>query len=185
MTLFSVMSWAQPNPWKDKLILAMNDSNGVAISVEIHQKQFESNSVEYGTIEIFKEKHYLLDTTSETVHVAGETIQTWNKVTGQLIIDQTIEGDMSIFNLITGDFKDVLFGTPIVGETIVAMDFDIPMMGYKGKLTLSKNGQPKVIKIIYGPDQKVSLKVNKYRIGNLKLYHSFNPSVKEVIDLRE
>jgi hypothetical protein len=185
MSLFSVVSLAQTNPWKDKFISAMNDANGVVISVEIQQKQFESNSVEYGTIEIFKEEHYLLDTASETVYVAGDTIKTWNKVTGQLIIDQTVEGDISIFNLITGDFKDVLFGTPIVGEMIVAMDIDIPMMGYKGKLTISKKGHPKVIKIIYGPDQNVSLKVNKYRIGNLKLYHSFNPSAKEVINLRE
>ncbi len=183
--LLSAGMWAQTNPWKDKFIAAMNDSSGVSISVEIHQKQFESSSVERGTIEILKEKHYVLDTASETVHVAGDTIQTWNKVTNQLIIDQTIEGDISIFDLITGDFRDVEFGPPIIGENLVAMDFDIAIMGYKGKITLLKNGQPKVIKIIYGPDQNISLKVNSYRKGDLKLYHSFNPTAAEVIDLRE
>lgn len=185
MTLFTVVIWAQTNPWKDKFIAAMNDSNGVVISVEILQKQFESSLVERGIIEIFKEKHYVLDTASETVYVTGDTIQIWNKVSGQLIIDQIIEGDISLFNLITGDFKDVNFGTPIVGVSLVAMDFDIPMMGYRGKITLSKKGQPKVIKIIYGPNQNVSLIVKKYRTGNLKLYHSFNPIAAEVIDLRE
>jgi len=176
---------AQTNPWKEKFIAAMNDSNGVSISVEIKQKQFESSSVDSGTIEILKKKHYLLDTATESVHVAGDTIQTWNKVTSQLIIDQTIEGDINIFDLITGDFEDMNFGPPIVGDKLVAMDFDIPTMGYNGKITLLKNGQPAVIKIIYGPDQFVSLKVNSYRKGNLKLYHSFNPTAAEVIDLRE
>ena len=185
MTLFTVVIGAQTNPWKDKFITAMNDSNGVVISVEILQKQFESSLVERGIIEIFKEKHYVLDTASETVYVTGDTIQIWNKVAGQLIIDQIIEGDISLFNLITGDFKDVNFGTPIVGVSLVAMDFDIPMMGYRGKITLSKKGQPKVIKIIYGPNQNVSLIVKKYRTGKLKLYHSFNPIAAEVIDLRE
>ena len=82
MTLFTVVIWAQTNPWKDKFIAAMNDSNGVVISVEILQKQFESSLVERGTIEIFKEKHYILDTASQTVYVTGDTVQTWNKVAG-------------------------------------------------------------------------------------------------------
>ncbi|MEA1881344.1 MAG: hypothetical protein U9N31_02950 [Candidatus Marinimicrobia bacterium] len=176
---------AQTNPWKDKFIAAMNDPNGVSISVEIQQKQFESSYVERGTIEILKEKHYLLDTVSETVRVAGDTIQTWNKMTDQLIIDQMIEGDLSIFDLITGDFKDVVFGTPVIGPKLVAMDYDIPIMGYTGKITILKNGQPKNIKITYGPDQSVSLKINSYSKGNLKLYHSFNPKTTKVINLRE
>ncbi len=162
----------------------MNDSNGVSISVEIRQKQFESSTAERGTIELLKEKHYVLDTISETVHVAGDTIQTWNKVTGQLIIDQMVEGDMSIFDLLTGDLRDVIFGQPIVGQNLVAMDYNIPSMGYKGKMTLLKNGQPKTIKIIYGPDQSVSVAVNEYRKGDIKLYYSFKPAAKEIIDLR-
>ena len=71
--------WPQSNPWKEKFISAMNDPRGVSITVEIEQKQFDTNSVERGTIEIVKKDHYLLDTSSETVVVMGDTIQTWNK----------------------------------------------------------------------------------------------------------
>jgi len=175
----------QTNPWIEKFIAAMNDPKGVSISVEIQQKQFETNSIQSGTIEIFTDNHYLLDTATETVHIAGDTIQTWNKVTNQLIIDQIIEGDMNIFNLITGDFKNVVFGPPIVGETLVAMDYDIPIMGYSGKMTILKNGQPKNIKIKYGPNQSVDLSVNSYTKGKIVLYHTFSPRAMEVIDLRE
>ena len=185
LSMLSASNIAQTYSWEDKFMAAMNDPKGVSISVEIQQKQFETNSIQNGTIEIFTDDHYLLDTATETVHVARDTIQTWNKVTNQLIIDQMIEGEMNIFNLITGDFKNVVFGPPIVGETLVAMDYNIPIMGYSGKITILKNGQPKNIKIKYGPNQSVDLSVKSYTKGEIVLYHTFNPIAVEVIDLRE
>ena len=177
--------WPQSNPWKEKFISAMNDPRGVSITVEIEQKQFDTNSVERGTIEIVKKDHYLLDTSSETVVVMGDTIQTWNKQSNQLIIDQTIEGDFSIFNLLTGGFESVIFSKPIVRETQVSMHYDIPTMGYEGKIIIKKNGRPIELKIQYGSNQNVTMKILTFYHGNLSLYHAFNPSDVEVIDLRE
>jgi len=177
--------WPQSNPWKEKFISAMNDPRGVSITVEIEQKQFDTNSVERGTIEIVKKDHYLLDTSSETVVVMGDTIQTWNKQSNQLIIDQTIEGDFSIFNLLTGGFESVIFSKPIVREKQVSMHYDIPTMGYEGKIIIKKNGRPIELKIQYGSNQNVTMKVLTFYHGNLSLYHVFNPSDAEVIDLRE
>ena len=177
--------WPQSNPWKEKFISAMNDPRGVSITVEIEQKHFDTNSVEWGTIEIVKKDHYLLDTSSETVVVMGDTIQTWNKQSNQLIIDQTIEGDFSIFNLLTGGFESVIFSKPIVREKQVSMHYDIPTMGYEGKIIIKKNGRPIELKIQYGSNQNVTMKVLTFYHGDLSLYHAFNPSDVEVIDLRE
>ena len=177
--------WPQSDPWKEKFISAMNDPRGVSITVEIEQKQFDTNSVERGTIEIVKKDHYLLDTSSETVVVMGDTIQTWNKQSNQLIIDQTIEGDFSIFNLLTGGFESVIFSKPIVREKQVSMHYDIPTMGYEGKIIIKKNGRPIELKIQYGSNQNVTMKVLTFYHGDLSLYHAFNPSDAEVIDLRE
>ena len=177
--------WPQSNPWKEKFISAMNDPRGVSITVEIEQKQFDTNSVERGTIEIVKKDHYLLDTSSETVVVMGDTIQTWNKQSNQLIIDQTIEGDFSIFNLLTGGFESVIFSKPIVREKQVSMHYDIPTMGYEGKIIIKKNGRPIELKIQYGSNQNVTMKVLTFYHGDLSLYHAFNPSDAEVINLRE
>ena len=177
--------WPQSNPWKEKFISAMNNQRGVSITVEIEQKQFDTNSVERGTIEIVKKDHYLLDTSSETVVVMGDTIQTWNKQSNQLIIDQTIEGDFSIFNLLTGGFESVIYSKPIVREKQVSMHYDIPTMGYEGKIIIKKNGRPIELNIQYGSNQNVTMKILTFYHGNLSLYHAFNPSDVEVIDLRE
>ena len=177
--------WPQSNPWNEKFISAMNDPRGVSITVEIEQKQFDTNLIERGTIEIVKKDHYLLDTSSETVVVMGDTIQTWNKQSNQLIIDQTIEGDFSIFNLLTGGFESVIFSKPIVRKKQVSMHYDILTMGYKGKIIIKKNGRPIELKIQYGSNQSVTMKVLTFYHGDLSLYNAFNPSDAEVINLRE
>ena len=183
--LFTAGIWSQPNPWKEKFISAMNDPKGVSITVEIEQKQFDINSVEQGTIEIVKKDHYLLDTTSETVVVTGDTIRTWNKKSNQLIIDQTIKDDFSIFNLLTGRFDSIALSKPIEKAHQVSMYLDIPNMGYEGKIIIKKNGQPIELKIKYGPNQYVSMKVLTFSHGKLSLFPAFDPYEAEVIDLRE
>ena len=163
----------------------MIDSNGVSISVSIQQKQFTSSSVEAAVIEILKKKHYIMDLPTETIFVLEDTIQTWNKVANQLIIDQLIEGDINIFHLLTGDFKDVTFDRPIEGKKDISMNFIVLDMGYSGHIKIKKSGQPIEVKVIYGKDQSMLILVTGYHKGDLKLYNAFNPLNAEVIDLRE
>ena len=183
--LFIAVSVSQSNQWHQKFIDAMIDSNGVSISVSIQQKQFTSSSVEAAVIEILKKKHYIMDLPTETIFVLEDTIQTWNKVANQLIIDQLIEGDINIFHLLTGDFKDVTFDRPIEGKKDISMNFNVLDMGYSGHIKIKKSGQPIEVKIIYGKDQSMLILVTGYHKGDLKLYNAFNPLNAEVIDLRE
>lgn len=183
--LFIAVSVSQSNQWHQKFIDAMIDSNGVSISVSIQQKQFTSSSVEAAVIEILKKKHYIMDLPTETIFVLEDTIQTWNKVANQLIIDQLIEGDLNIFHLLTGDFKDVTFDRPIEGKKDISMNFNVLDMGYSGHIKIKKSGQPIEVKVIYGKDQSMLILVTGYHKGDLKLYNAFNPLNAEVIDLRE
>ena len=183
--LFIAVSVSQSNQWPQKFIDAMIDSNGVSISVSIQQKQFTSSSVEAAVIEILKKKHYIIDFPTETIFVLKDTIQTWNKVANQLIIDQLIEGDINIFHLLTGDFKDVTFDRPIEGKKDISMNFNVLDMGYSGHIKIKKSGQPIEVKVIYGKDQSMLILVTGYHKGDLKLYNAFNPLNAEVIDLRE
>ena len=183
--LFIAVSVSQSNQWPQKFIDAMIDSNGVSISVSIQQKQFTSSLVEAAVIEILKKKHYIMDLPTETIFVLEDTIQTWNKVANQLIIDQLIEGDINIFHLLTGDFKDVTFDRPIEGKKDISMNFNVLDMGYSGHIKIKKSGQPIEVKVIYGKDQSMLILVTGYHKGDLKLYNAFNPLNAEVIDLRE
>ena len=176
---------AQSNQWKQKFIIAMNAKEGVSISVEIEQTQFDKKSIELGQIEIISKDNYLLDLPSETILASGNIIKTWNKSMNQLIIDQSIDGDLTIFDLLTGDFDDILLKEPKqVGENL-SVNFNVQKMGYSGYIKTNKNGEPLEIKVSYGHNQFLILSVINYQKGDLKLIKKFNPINAEVIDLRE
>ena len=185
ITLLTAGVLAQPKQWEQKFIGAMNHDDGISINVKIEQMQFDAKSFDSGIIEIVDKGNYILDFLTETVFVSEGIIKTWNKVNNQLIIDKLIEGDVTIFDLLTGDFKDVLFETPYQKGGVILANFNIEMMGYSGYIKTKENGEPIELKVKYGPDQFLLLTVTNYIKGNLKLINQFNPLNAEIIDLRE
>ena len=177
--------YSQSKVWYDKFIKYIDRPDGISASIVIHQKQFESSIIDTGLIEIMAKDKYILDFSDETVYVDNDIIKTWNKKDAQLIIDRRIKGDIAIFDLLNKDFKEMILGSTTIQNEIIMIDFDIPKMGYKGTISMLSSGEPKEIKIIYGPEQTVSLGVNKITIGGLTLYNRFNPQNVEIIDLRE
>ena len=175
----------QSKVWYDKFIKYIDQPDGVSVSVIIHEKQFELSNIDRGVIEIKSNNEYILDLPNETVYVKGDIIKTWNKIENQLIIDRKVKGNITIFDLFDKDFKGLKLGKSIIQNDLIILDFDIPKMGYGGRLSMLRTGEPKEIKIAYGPDQSVSLEINKFTIGGLNLYNNFNPVNPEVIDLRE
>ena len=175
----------QSKQWEKMFISKMNHKDGISINVIIDQLQFDAKSFDSGDIEIIDKDNYLLSFPNETIFVSQGTIKTWNKLNNQLIIDQLIEGDITIFDLLTGDFKEVSFEAPKKNRNFVIVDFNIEMMGYSGYIKTRGNGEPTELKVKYGPNQFLLLKVKSFAVGNLKLIKEFNPLNVEVIDLRE
>tara|TARA_B110000116_G_scaffold184445_1_gene159873 strand:+ start:298 stop:876 length:579 start_codon:yes stop_codon:yes gene_type:complete len=183
--LLSVGIQAQPKQWEEIFINAMNHEDGISINVSIEQLQFDEKSSNSGIIEIIDKDNYILSFSNETIFVSKGIIKTWNKVNNQLIIDKLIEGDITIFDLLTGDFKDVSFDIPKKIRNLTIVNFKIEMMGYSGYIKTKENGQPVELKVKYGPNQFLLLTVTNYILGNLKLIKQFNPLNAEIIDLRE
>ena len=175
----------QSKQWEKMFISKMNHKDGISINVIIDQLQFDAKSFDSGDIEIIDKDNYLLSFPNETIFVSQGTIKTWNKLNNQLIIDQLIEGDITIFDLLTGDFKEVSFESPKKNRNFIIVDFNIEMMGYSGYIKTRDNGEPIELKVKYGPNQFLLLKVKSFAVGNLKLIQEFNPLNVEVIDLRE
>ena len=176
---------AQSKKWEKMFISKMNHEDGISINVSIDQLQFDYKSFDLGTIEIIDKDNYLLSFQNETIFVSQGIIKTWNKVNNQLIIDQLIDGDITIFDLLTGDFKEVSFEAPKKNSNFIIVDFNIEMMGYSGYIKTRENGEPIELKVKYGSNQFLLLTVKSFTVGNLKLIKEFNPLNVEVIDLRE
>ena len=175
----------QSKQWEKMFISKMNHKDGISINVIIDQLQFDAKSFDSGDIEIIDKDNYLLSFPNETIFVSQGTIKTWNKVNNQLIIDRLIDGDITIFDLLTGHFKEVSFEAPKKIRNFIIVDFNIEMMGYSGYIKTRDNGEPIELKVKYGPNQFLLLKVKSFAVGNLKLINQFNPLNVEIIDLRE
>jgi len=183
--LFIIGILFQPHNWYKKFIDKINHEDGVFISVVIHQKQFESTLIDTGFMEIKSKNKYILELPNETVFINDDIIKTWNKIDNQLIIDKKVEGEITIFDLLTGDFKEINFGKVTIVGQYVRLDFRIESMEYEGSMLMYNSGQPKEFNINYGYGQSVRLSINNFRIGALTLFDDFNPTNVEIIDIRE
>lgn len=161
---------------------------GVEMDIEIRQQQFQNFFIDTGKVEVLGSGKYLFDSPRETVLVNGTLIKTWNKQTGQLIIDETVQGEFTLFHLLSGDLERVKFiGLKHQNQKYATLLFEVPQIGITGKVNLDpESGKPFSLELIYGPDQTVKISVLRIKpLGKNNLYTSFNPQAREVIDLRE
>ncbi|MFQ6612820.1 MAG: hypothetical protein ACE5D2_06925 [Fidelibacterota bacterium] len=169
----------------EKVKAVLTAKPGVILSIKIIQKQFDQSSVERGNFEIVDSGRYIFDSKEESILVDGKMIQTWNKRTRQLIIDEIVEGEFSLFDLLKGDFDQYLFTEE--DQKDGKLDFSIPEIGISGSLFVDNpTGIPEKIIVRNGPDQSLEIEINSLKtIEAPGLFSSFNPQPLEVIDLRE
>ena len=184
--LFSVcISYGQSNSWYQKFLSALNNKAGVTFTAQIMQKEFELSSESIAKIEIVNKTHFIIDMNQETIFISGDTIQTYNKLSNQLIIDKIINDDIGIFSLLTGNIENIVFKKSIVSNEKIKIIFKIPELGYDGQIDILKSGEPKRMNLSYAKDQYINILINNFQTGNLTMYKNFQPNPKEIINLHE
>ena len=99
--LFSFPQNEDKDFWYSKFLAAMYSQSGVSFNAMIDQKQFDLNSSISAYVEVIDSLHLLIEIDQETIVLSGDTIQTYNKKTNQLIIDKLIDKDVGIFSLLS------------------------------------------------------------------------------------
>ena len=184
--LFSVcISYGQNDRWYRKFLSTLNNQAGVTFTAQIMQKEFELSSESIAKIEIVNKTHFIIDMNQETIFISGDTIQTYNKLSNQLIIDKIINDDIGIFSLLTGNIENIFFNKSIISNEKIKIIFNIPELGYNGQIDILKSGEPKRMNLTYAKDQYINIVINNFQIGNLTMYENFQPNPKEIINLHE
>ena len=184
--LFSVcISYGQNDRWYKKFLSTLNNQAGVTFTAQIMQKEFELSSESIAKIEIVNKTHFIIDMNQETIFISGDTIQTYNKLSNQLIIDKIINDDVGIFSLLTGNIENIVFNKSIISNEKIKIIFNIPELGYNGQIDILKSGEPKRMNLTYAKDQYINIVINNFQIGNLTMYENFQPNPKEIINLHE
>jgi len=184
--LFSVcISYGQNDRWYKKFLSTLNNQAGVTFTAQIMQKEFELSSESIAKIEIVNKTHFIIDMNQETIFISGDTIQTYNKLSNQLIIDKIINDDVGIFSLLTGNIENIVFNKSIISNEKIKIIFNIPELGYNGQIDILKSGEPKRMNLTYAKDQYINIVINNFQTGNLTMYENFQPNPKEIINLHE
>jgi len=184
--LFSVcISYGQNDRWYKKFLSTLNNQAGVTFTAQIMQKEFELSSESIAKIEIVNKAHFIIDMNQETIFISGDTIQTYNKLSNQLIIDKIINDDIGIFSLLTGNIENIVFNKSIISNEKIKIIFNIPELGYNGQIDILKSGEPKRMNLTYAKDQYINIVINNFQTGNLTMYENFQPNPKEIINLHE
>ena len=183
--LFSFSSNEDKNKWYSKFLEAMYTPSGVSFNAIIDQKQFDINSKISAYVEVVDSLHLLIEIDKETIILRGDTIQTYNKKTNQLIIDRLIEGDVGIFSLLSGNLREINIIKTIPFKNTIQINFSIPSMDYTGFVEILKSGEPKRMRLAFSNDQYIDISIKDFKEGELFKFNKFNPSPAEIINLYE
>jgi hypothetical protein len=183
--LFLFSSNLDKNKWYSKFLEAMYTPSGVSFNAIINQKQFDMNSKISAYVEIVDSLHLLIEIDKETIILRGDTIQTYNIETNQLIIDRLIDSDIGIFSLLSGNLREININKTISFKNTIQINFSIPSMDYKGFVEILKSGKPKRMRLAFSKDQYIDIAIKDFKEGELFKFNLFNPNPTEIINLYE
>ncbi len=166
---------------------ALYADTGWQIEFEVVHNQYDQYWVETATMEIVAPGQYLLDLAEQTVKVDQPTIYTWNKTTDQVLIDRMIPGDVTIWDILSGNFEQITVLNENQAGVTIKIEFEFPVAGLSGTLQVnSQTRLPEALELSYGEDDLIRLNILKYQLlEQHNHYRSFSTSNKEIIDLRE
>ena len=176
---------AQLNPY-EQFLSFMNSELGHVLDIDIHQEQYGQKYYADGQFYLFNTQHYIFDTHQERLEYNNGTVNTINKMEKQIIYDQINEGDVTIFDILSGRDDVVEIGEILLEKSGYVIPFQIREWDYRGNIRTSpKSGEPKEINFELSEGSFVKIKIQKLEPFGEKAVPTLDLSTYEKIDLRE
>tara|TARA_B100001996_G_C18416668_1_gene499006 strand:+ start:73 stop:657 length:585 start_codon:yes stop_codon:yes gene_type:complete len=183
--LFIIYTKLYSDPYQNFLGFLKN-INGTKVDIVFQQVQYGKHYSTKGDLYIFSEHFYCYDDFEKRIIVTNDSIISINKLNRQVIYDDRIANDFSIFDIITGSNLNIKIDSTKNKNDVSIISITIPDLSLKGTLyTDSFSGKP--INIILGNDSIDQFNVKIGEVIDIKKESFSNIDLKnyEVIDLRE
>jgi hypothetical protein len=176
---------AQPGPYQQFLDY-MNAKSGRIFEIEFYQEQFGKRFESNGTFFYLGKKHYTFDALDQRITFNNGEITTINKVEKQVIYDQTIPGEVTIFDILTGTNKSLQTGEPLLEKNGFRIPFTLLDWEMHGTIrTIPGSGKPKEIILKTGDDSEIWIKIISLDSIKGRDVAAIDLTNYETIDLRE
>ena len=175
----------QDSPYK-QFQSYMDVPGGRLLEIDFYQEQlgdrFESSGILYYT----GNDRYTFDDQNQRISYNSGTIITINKATKQVIYDSTIPGDVTVFDVLSGNENAIQIGEILMEKNGFRIPFILKDWDISGTLwTVSGTGQPRRIILRPTNDSEIRIKVNSSQPVEKKNIPHLDIEAFEIIDLRE
>ena len=115
-----------------------------------------------------------------------DEISTISKINKQIILDNIIPGEVTIFDILSGKNEFIVPRDAILEKGYYKIPFTIPSWELSGMIRiLPTSGRPLEIKLSSGPDQETRIKINSAEPWDSNSIPEIDLTGFEKIDLRE
>ena len=165
----------------------MDQNMGSIFNINFYQSQYNERLVSEGVICFKSYKKYIFDNNITRIIYNNKYIKTINKQNKQIIYDEIIEGELSLFDLLFSNKRlDVSLGASL-NPDISIINFKLKSLDIRGVLkTDNLSGEPKQLSLFNVDSSLVSVvEINRIESKvdfNLK---AIDTTSYELIDLRE
>ena len=173
VSLTGFLSFLMGNhPVLDSISTRLHSPQGVLMSLEIHQDQYENEWIETANFEIVNDRQFIFQSPRQVLKVDGQVIYTFNPESKQVVVDQILPDEFSIIDLLRGDFEEI---------TVKKIENNI-----SGSIMIqTESFIPEKLVLYYDENNQINVTINSYNeLSANKIYDEFNISEWEVIDLR-
>ena len=176
---------AQPDPYRQFLDY-MNAKGGRILEIEIYQEQFGERIESNGTFFYLGKRHYTFDALDQRITFNKGEITTINKVGKQVIYDQTIPGEVTIFDILTGTNESLQIGEVLLEKNGFRIPFTLLDWEMNGTIrTIPDSGKPKEIILKTSDDSEIWIKIISLESVKGRDVATIDLTEYETIDLRE
>ena len=180
--LFFNFIFANPIDYFNKIL---NSNSYVKMEIDFFHKQYENNYNLNGVFFFIDKEKYVFDSSDFLLIVDDSISTTINHKTGQIIFSIIPNGQPNIFDILSGEYENIIFTEEEAGNNFKNFYFKIRDFNYSGFVVvdlLSKN--IKKINLELDINQSISVDINaielikNYEIPKISNYRY------EIIDLR-
>ena len=174
------------HPVLDSISARLHTSQGVIMSLEIHQAQYGTEWIETANFEIVNERQFIFQSSHQVLKVDGQVIYTFNPESKQVVVDQILPDEFSIIDLLRGNFEEITVKKIENNSDSILLEFTINEMNISGSIMIqTESFIPEKLVLYYDENNQINVTINSFNeLSANKIYDEFNISEWEVIDLR-
>ena len=185
LSLLAQAIGAQDSPYK-QFQSYMDVPGGRLLEIDFYQEQLGDRFESSGTLYYTGNDCYPFEDKNQRITYNSGMITTINKVTKQVIYDSSIPGDVTVFDVLSGNDNAIQIGEILMEKNGFRIPFILKDWDISGTLwTFPETGMPKHIILKPTEDSEIRIKVNSSQPVEKKNIPHLDIEAFEIIDLRE